>query len=78
MIRLWQLADDGDIVQFKFQVESDEKTGTVLYSRQRQATKFETLLIDNYPENYRQHIRRTLFNMGAINKFSKQYTIAWY
>ena len=78
MIRLWQLTDDGDIVRFKFQVEFDEETGIVLYSRHRRATKFETLFIDDYPESYKQHIRRALFNMGNTNEFPKEYTIAWY
>jgi len=78
MVELWRISDDGDIVTFKFRVENDKKSGAVMYSRSRGATKFDSLLIDGYPENYRQHIRRTLFNMGKTGEFPKQYTIAWY
>lgn len=47
-----------------------------MYSRHSQTTKFESLLIDDYPESYKQRVRRTLLNMGSTNRFPKQYTIA--
>ncbi|AYM03169.1 hypothetical protein D8911_09255 [Levilactobacillus brevis] len=78
MIQLWQLSDDGDIVKFKFQVESDKRTGVVMYSRSRAATKFNSRLIDEYAKNYRYHLRSTLFKMGKVDEFPSQYTIAWY
>lgn len=78
MIRLWQISDDSDIVEFKFQIEQDKRAGIVMYSRSRKATGFADAVIDGYPENYRQHVRRTLFNMAKADKFPEQYTIAWY
>lgn len=78
MIRLWQISDDGDIVEFKFQVEEDTPAGIVMYSRSRKATGFVGSVIDSYPESYRYRIRRHLFEMAEEKSFPEQYTIAWY
>lgn len=78
MIRLRQISDDDDIVEFKFQVEEDTSAGIVMYSRSRKATGFADTVIDSYPEEYRYRIRKHLFEMAEENTFPEQYTIAWY
>ncbi|MFC6288658.1 hypothetical protein [Levilactobacillus angrenensis] len=78
MIRLWQLSDDGDIVEFKSQVEDEEQTEIVMYSRSRAAIKFNSRLIDEYAKMYHSQLRFALFKMGKADEFPKQYTIAWF
>lgn len=78
MIRLWQLTDDGDIVRFKFQVEEDNPTGIVMYSRSRKATGYGDSIFDGYPASYSYRIRKHLFETAKEDVFPKQYTIAWY
>lgn len=78
MIRLWQISDDDDIVEFKFKIENDNSAGIVMYSRSRKATMFTDSLIDSYPDSYSYRIRKYLFDAASDKSFPKQHTIAWY